>query len=103
MVTIVIIIIIFSCLLTIIIESSSSSSSSSSSPFLLAYHVFCCSMLQLFCQGTALCIAIRTPGGFRCSSALPLHEVRHQRSNLHILTQAEEPGGDWSFELLAYV
>eukprot|EP00439_Symbiodinium_sp_Y106_P031575 s6215_g3.t2 len=39
--------------------------------------------------GVAYFSNFKTPGGFRCSSALPLHEVRHQRSNLHILTQAE--------------
>ena len=31
----------------------------------------------------------KTPGGLRCSSALPLHEVRRFRSNLHICCHAE--------------
>ncbi|CAE7752566.1 betA [Symbiodinium sp. CCMP2456] len=39
--------------------------------------------------GVAYFSNFKTPGGFRCSSALPLHEVRHQRSNLHILCNAE--------------
>ena len=31
----------------------------------------------------------KTPGGLRCSSALPLHEVRARRGNLHICCNAE--------------
>ena len=38
---------------------------------------------------SVLALGLRTPGGFRCSSALPLHEVRYQRPNLHILCNAE--------------
>ena len=34
--------------------------------------------------GVAYFSNFKTPGGLRCSSALPLHEVRHQRNNLHI-------------------
>ncbi|CAE7378674.1 betA1, partial [Symbiodinium pilosum] len=42
--------------------------------------------------GVAYFSNFKTPGGFRCSSALPLHEVRHKRPNLHILcnTEAEQ-------------
>lgn len=32
---------------------------------------------------------IKTPDGFRCSTAVPLHEVRHKRPNLHILCNTE--------------
>ncbi|CAK8995394.1 Oxygen-dependent choline dehydrogenase (CDH) (CHD) (Betaine aldehyde dehydrogenase) (BADH) [Durusdinium trenchii] len=39
--------------------------------------------------GVAYFSNFKTPGGFRCSSALPLHEVRHQRSNLHIYCKTQ--------------
>ncbi|CAJ1343053.1 unnamed protein product [Effrenium voratum] len=39
--------------------------------------------------GVAYFSNFKTPAGFRCSSALPLHEVRHQRSNLHIRCNTE--------------
>lgn len=49
--------------------------------------------------GVAYFSNFKTPEGFRCSSALPLHEVRHNRNNLHILCNTEverlilEPSG----------
>lgn len=39
--------------------------------------------------GVAYFSNFKTPGGLRCSSALPLHEVRSFRSNLHICCHAE--------------
>jgi len=39
--------------------------------------------------GVAYFSNFKTPDGFRCSSALPLHEVRRHRSNLHILCNTE--------------
>jgi len=39
--------------------------------------------------GVAYFSNFKTPDGFRCSSALPLHEVRGSRSNLHILCNTE--------------
>eukprot|EP00929_Paragymnodinium_shiwhaense_P008031 TRINITY_DN111955_c0_g1_i1.p1 TRINITY_DN111955_c0_g1~~TRINITY_DN111955_c0_g1_i1.p1 ORF type:complete len:573 (-),score=107.73 TRINITY_DN111955_c0_g1_i1:439-2157(-) len=39
--------------------------------------------------GVAYFSNMKTPAGFRCSSALPLHEVRHKRPNLHILVNSE--------------
>uniref|UniRef100_A0A7S4VCC1 Glucose-methanol-choline oxidoreductase N-terminal domain-containing protein n=1 Tax=Alexandrium monilatum TaxID=311494 RepID=A0A7S4VCC1_9DINO len=39
--------------------------------------------------GVAYFSNIKSPDGFRCSTALPLHEVRGQRPNLHILCGTE--------------
>lgn len=39
--------------------------------------------------GVAYFSNIKTPDGFRCSTAIPLHEVRHKRPNLHILCNEE--------------
>lgn len=39
--------------------------------------------------GVAYFSNFKSPSGFRCSSALPLHEVRQQRDNLHIVCHAE--------------
>jgi choline dehydrogenase len=39
--------------------------------------------------GVAYFSNIKSPDGFRCSTALPLHEVRGKRENLHILCNSE--------------